>query len=1049
MSSNFSGLLLASESEVDSHRHHSRYDHDDDDGSKEHTGLLNSRRDRTADDATHRRHGNRSMVHSLYASPKLAVSQRKQASLPGSPSEDRHHGHNLVSPLFIDNMPGPWKNDSNDSTTRNSTTKLRPSSNTIIEDASPPLPWKESNHRFESGESLGTSQRFGMDAISGGAFAMPANDLPLSHSQLPSLSDTPVDTDYQGGVDAALSLSNRTELKKKRWGPKSQKSTSENITADEVPLPISELENMRSNDLSDAAVDAQPTFLQYDSPAGQETPVIELVAGRPMQKPSKESRIRSSAFGLRTLSESSNGIVSGLTSLKNSIMIPALTSSFKNNRTNGSQPNSLAASQSSLPDFVAEDPLQPSSSTSSSAFDSPSLFRSAVLGPGFEYEPVGMDNEASSLILERGYDSAAGVGHPRGRRSNAEHGPSRRFSSSSSSHRQQQPPRRRRMESQNSAAKSLSLLESEFQQLIRRQGQLSAHKIELSKELLSLYSRRNINEKRQEIAAKKEQFEDAAAAATTIAHVHERISKLEVIYAEVDRSLWACKKRQDELARSITEMHHAVMLEAENVRQAKEKEKEEYQVEAKKMRENVLNTIAAGREELEKEKSDLALGQDFLRKNEAELQERMHEETKTEQDEIDELMKKREAVRTEIQELRQKLEQLDEQDKDLSRNIGTLQQKIRSIAEQFDGKVKEVAREKRGLESRAADVRQKSAYWDKQESNSQKAAHQVEAAQEEITKAIQSITAQMHRLEDVRQLFESELSVIQKLRLEEEMFREKEAGWTMRANSLAEDLKKSEARVSEWTTKVAADQKAMQALEQEIQAAEKRVSMSEALKVLSVQRRDFKQAAQCSSEISKGREAIVQQKQELEQLLTELTGPTQDKLDELQSEHETLRTFVKGEEVALFKDIHSVTSATLLRLNAFAEKSSSVQAGSAGTVTEAEGSEGASGEVEGPKISSMLLKEMVAEIETMREVSRIRFGREETVRSSDNVQPEPQQRSSSSSVAQEEANGVDKDAEEEEKRHALERDIQAAVAEEDYDSAGEFFVGPSSITALP
>ncbi|KAF9948327.1 hypothetical protein BGZ70_002269 [Mortierella alpina] len=960
------------------------------------------------------------MIHSLYASPKLAVSQqRKQASLPGSPSEDRHHGNHLISPLFIDNMPGPWKSDSGDSTARSSTRKLRPSSSMIIEDASPPLPWQESNHRFESGESLDASQRFGMDAISGGAFAMPANEEPVSYSQhLPPVPDTPVDTNNHGSLNAAQSLNHPTEPKKKRWGPKSQTAASEHAIADAVPLTISGLENTRPSNVTDATVDAQPTFLQYDTPAGELTPAIEPITAQSMQKPSKDSRTKSSAFGLRTLSESSTGIVSGLTSLKNSIMIPALPSAFKGSRTNGSQPNSLAASQSSLLDFVTEDPPQPSSSASSSVFGSPSLFRSVVLGSGSEYELTGRGSEVNNLILERGHDSGAGVAHPRGRRSNVEHGSSRRFSSSSSSHRQQQqPPRRRRMDSQNSAAKALSLLESEFQQLIRRQGQLSAHKIELSKELLSLYSRRNINERRQEEAAQKEQFEDAAAVATTIAHVHERISKLEGIYSDVDRSLWACKKRQDELARSITEMHQAVMLEAEDLRQTKEKEREESLAEAKMMRENVLNAILTGREALEKEKSDLALGQDFLGKDEAELQERMQEETKAEQDEVDELLEKREAVRNEIKELRRKLEELDEQDKDLSRSIGTLQQKIRSIGEQFDGKVRDVAREKRKLEGRVAEMRQKSAFLDKQESNAQKAAHQVEAVHEEMTKAIQSIIVQKSRLESVHQLFESELSVIQKLRLEEEMFREKEAGWVMRANSLDEDLRKSEARISDWTSKMAANQKTVQELEQEMQAAEKRISMSEALKVLSVQRRDFKQAAQCSNEIAKGREAIIQQKQELEQLLAVMTGPTQVRLDELQSEHETLKTFVKGEEAALFKDIQSVTSATLLRLNAFVATSSSVQAGGAGVATEAEGSEQASGEGESLKLSRILLEEMVAEIESMREVSRIRFGREETVPVSDSVQQEQQQGSSSViPTAQEDAHGVDKDADEE-KRH--------------------------------
>ncbi|KAG0207569.1 hypothetical protein BGX28_001232 [Mortierella sp. GBA30] len=959
-------------------------------------------------------------------------------------------------------MPGPWKSDSNgDSTPQPSGKQHRPSSSMIIEDASPPLPWQEPSHRFLSEEDLGVSQRFGMDAISGGAFAMPASETTLIYSQqFPAPSDTSSRMGNSHITEDTLSTT-QIEAKKRRWGPKGQKTTGieseskEKDGADTGSFHSTAADKGRTlfNDTTFTENQHPTSTSLFDSSSGQQTTstssssVSETGSGKSTAKGSKKSqRSKSSTFGLRTLSGSGTTLVSGLTSLRNSIMIPALSSStlLKNEKTNAaSLSNSLTTSQSSLLDFVVDDfkPGQTTTNSASSSTMSPSLFQNAFprsvndLGSSSLY----LDNKDISPADPRAHHSIMGLGLER------------RSSTSSQRHHhhlQQYHPagRRKRMESQNSSAtKSLSRLESEFQQLIQRQGHLSTHKVELGKELLSLYSRRNMNERRQETAVKEENFEEANSAATTISQVQERILKLEGIYTETDRSLWACKKRQDELAQSIKEMHQAVMHEAEEVRQSREKEKEEFEVEMKKRHETELETIMAGREDLEKERSDLALGRDFLGKNEAELLERMEEETKTEQEELDGLMEKRETTRGEILELTRKLEQLNQQDKDLILSIGTLQQKIRLIAQQFDGKAKEVAHEKREHEHRVAHIQQKSSRLDRQEANVQNAARQAEATREEMSNAIHAIVAQQDRLEQVRLLFETELSFIQKLRLEEEMFREKEAGWTLRANSLNEDLNKSEARISQLTTKIAADQKTIQDLEREIQTGEKQISTTESVKALSVQRRDFKQASQCSSEIAKCRETITQQKQELETLLNSMQGPSQEALEKLQSEHGTLSTFVKDEEAALFKEIHSATTATWTRLSAFfSTKESGAEIKDKGDVmtnfedstTQEEGSSGdlknAATYPEVPKLSGMLLSEMLAEIESIREVSRIRFGREETAPGMLSTTL-PDASNSVAAKADEGGSGVDK----EERRHALERDIQAAVVEEDYDTAAE------------
>ncbi|KAF8941529.1 hypothetical protein BGZ58_006932 [Dissophora ornata] len=1083
MSNSFNPLSSPSSS-------NSRYlDDHEDDGSKEHTGLLSNVREGSRDEhkgssllshdisssassniKSNRRQGNKSMVHSLYASPKQSVSPRRQASVPGSPTHGYHRDHG-VSPMFISNMSKLWGNDDSDPSTNDAdgergneglTVKSRLGSSMIIEDASPPLSW-EPSHSFAPHGNLSSSQRFSMDAISDGAFAVPSGLSDLQ--QLPTLKEGPP------SINSDTNIPTPSEPKKKRWGPKGQKITPE-------PTLIDDSSNQQQQypDIPSEIRDASPvsetlgslsTTSLFETPASQPTLATEALPGQPALKMTENSGPKPSTFGLRALSGPGMGIVSGLTSLKNSIMIPALSSTvFNADRVHGSQSSSLAASQSSLLDFVADEEhpqwqSRQQTSAPSSRAASPSLLRSGLLRPGNGLASSGKDIRATDIFLEKKRDrtkqksSKSHSAGPRVHRSThglaSEHRPTSSLSSTS----QHSSFRRQRVSSQNTAARSLSALESEFQNLIQKQTQLSTHKIELCKELLSLYSRRNMNEQKQEEAAISEQFDEADSAATTIHIVQDRIQKLEGIYGETDEALWKCKKRQDELGRSISEMQQAVMQEMEQMRLTREKEKDDYQIEMKSVRESEMERIQSEREDIEKEKSDVALGQDFLRKDESELLERMEEETKTEQDELDGLVEKRNTTRAEIQELTEKLEQLNSQDRELGRSIVVVQQKIATISQQFDGKAKEVSSEKRDLERRMAEVQRKTLNLDRQESSVQQAMQEVEAAQEQIAGEIQNIISQHDRLEEVRRLFQAELAMIQKLRLEEEAFREKEAGWNMRANSLNEDMRRYEAQLESLTNKGEADQRSIKNLELDLEAAQKRISTIESLKNLSVQRRDFKQASHCSTELAKCRETISQQQIELDQLITKMNGAAQEELKTLQKEYESTRSFVRREEVNLFKEIQAVTTDILARLETLSESyvgearrdsqtgKDDKDGGLGDSKTDASNDLNTAKSTSG-QLSRLLLTEIRCEIENLREMFRIRFAREETVPTAGSqLLHDPGMRGVVDvTIAVVELDGtkgrvLSTGEDVEKQRHALERDIQAAVAEEDYDTAAE------------
>ena len=118
-----------------------------------------------------------------------------------------------------------------------------------------------------------------------------------------------------------------------------------------------------------------------------------------------------------------------------------------------------------------------------------------------------------------------------------------------------------------------------------------------------------------------------------------------------------------------------------------------------------------------------------------------------------------------------------------------------------------------------------------------------EIVQGKIHSEIQAIASQKEHLESVRKMFGDELAIIHNLRSTEESFRERKAGWSMRSGRWTQDLAKLETRIKRLTDKVAGDQSAVVELEKAIEGLEKRISQVESLKILAVQRRDFKQAS--------------------------------------------------------------------------------------------------------------------------------------------------------------------------------------------------------------
>ncbi|KAG0372185.1 hypothetical protein BGX24_000590 [Mortierella sp. AD032] len=1101
MSSSFNGVRLDSDhdddhNEEDNHRRH--LDDHEDDGSKEHTRLLqqdSSSSGSKLDRGINRRNGNRSMVQSLYASPKHSVSQRRQASVPGSPI----HAGLWDNDTIKDHQDTIVEEDRDGSSiigvhrrnsARVSAANSRPTSSLILDDATPPLPWKGPTDQFASADRLSVSQRFSMDAIAdGGAFAMPSSQPSLSESQSlpPSIFTEPQLIESSPRVTPVSTPA--AEPKKRRWGPKSQKAAA-------VEPAVPEEESMKEFAITAVATSEkgtpstedipEPLFgpQSYDSPSTAAVTVLsEPNSGRSSPMQNKVSHTgASNTFGLSALSGTGRGLVSGLTSLKNSIMIPALSSSTSagttpnngNSDRNDKTPGSMTGSQSSLLEFMEDPSSHPSfvqqrhqhtthrhnqqqtssrsSSTASSVTGSPGLFRSMFLRSGNDTEYFsGRDADGtSSMFLERKKPSATSPHHDRSRKeghhhtvrqSTFEHYPETKGTSIYQQQQQfQKHSRRKRVASQttgSAAAQSLSTHELELQQQIQRQSQLSMRKVELCKELLSLYSRRNSSEQRQEAAVKAERFEEADAATTAIVQVQDRISQLEGLFADTDRALWECKKRQDELGRKICEFHPLVLREMDDMRVKRETERDQFEVELKERRETEVGVLQGERDEIEKDRSDIALEQDFLGKNQSELKERIDDETRIDQDELDDLKEKRRANRAEIEELTRKLEELNQQDKAWALEIATVQQRIRTTEEQFGEKSKEVMHDKQKLDHRISDLQKRSQRLDRQEALLQRAVEEGEVVQGKLQGDIKAIVLQQEHLESVRKMFGDELETIQKLRVEEENFREKEAGWSMRSSRWAQDLVQMESRVRKSADRVAKDQRAFEVFEESIEDTERRVNQAESLKVLAVQRRDFKQASHYSGELTRLREMLDRQRQDLERHTNEVaTGSTQKELAGLQMEYDGLKGSQRQEQLELFKEIQKVTTETLGRLAAVCSRPTSN-----GSTAAAAADKSMDTAIKGNTASGVLLNELRSEIEGVLEVSRIRFGRETTAPSMADADGAAAATSTNAdgtasvttTTISKEESFVDK----EEQKAVLERDIQAAVAEEDYATAAE------------
>ncbi|KAG0100096.1 hypothetical protein BGZ93_004252 [Podila epicladia] len=1025
-----------------------QYEQDEvEEGEKESTGLLSS--GMTPITATNarsnmgkeRRNANRSMVHSLYESPKVAPShsQRRQSSVPGSPTV-REQGHSSTGafPSYLNNIPDLWntpseQNPQPDDEGRN------PSASFIIEDASPPLQWKEASHDFAPGGiGLGSEAspihpaRFSMDSIAGGAFAMPS-----SHTTN-SLSETTI---HEQPGSAPASTASPSEIKRRRWqSPKATKAALDSSIH-------STLASAGKSGSDPVAIHYSPAL--FDSPVVLSSPVFEKESifdindgeassgGRHKGKDRNDKRhpTKTNTFGLRSLSGS--GIVSGLTSLKNSIMIPALpTNTPKSN--SGHVSPSLSGSQSSFLEFV-EDERNDSPSISSSVNTSPSMFRSAFIqqsngqlskrGSGTSNVIVGdhySDSGQPPLRLRdklrsiKAYEAGQSL---KGRRSTFGQNPD-----------SQSPTgirHRTRTTSQSAATRSLSALELEFQQLVQRQSQLSAKKVSAYQDLQGLYSQRNQAELQQEKAASAEDFEQAGTVTKSLQIVQGRIQRLEKELSQLDKSLWEVKKKQDELGWSISTMHQAVMQEMVQMKQTREQEQADFEQAAKKAQESEMAKIHADREQLGKTKSDLVLEQDFLGKNEAELCERMEEETKVEQEELNELMEKRKVTRAEILSLTKMLEQLNQKDKEFSIKIEDVQQKIRSITQQFDTQVQQMSRERHSLDRQLSESAHRAERLDQLESNVQRHIQETAQTQTEILTEIRNIESQQAKLEWVRQEFTQELELIQKLRREEETFKEREAGWSLQTASLHEELRKHDTKIRELVAAREEDQQSLVGKELEIDAIEKRIHQLESSKALAVQSRDFKKAAASSSDIAQARAKLEQKREELKALQAKSDSgtkdPVQDELLELQAEYDDRKKQVKDDEAKLLKDMESVAGDTLNRLEKiFEESTDSRRIEGAPDLTQKDDiSSRKTKATLGNQLSRLLLKEMKAEIECALTAARVRFGREIDSFNQNGLSTIKHGKKDSEVTAQDLVH----------KRDTLERDIQAAVAEEDYDTA--------------
>lgn len=192
--------------------------------------------------------------------------------------------------------------------------------------------------------------------------------------------------------------------------------------------------------------------------------------------------------------------------------------------------------------------------------------------------------------------------------------------------------------------------------------------------------------------------------------------------------------------------------------------------------------------------------------------------------------------------------------------------------------------------------------------------------------------------------------------------------------------------------------------------------------------RDFKQASQCSSEINRHQATKKDLEGQLELLIEKLKAPMDNGLETLRQECDQVQQFVKGEEATLAKEISFAIVDTLAHLDTLAKDFSLADNDTTAAVKEGGTEAQVAGSPTAGQLSRLLLSEIRSEVELFREMSRIRFGREETV-------PTSSLSSSGGATASGHVSIGDEDQVELQRRK-LERSIQAAVVEEDYDTAG-------------
>ncbi|KAF9976823.1 hypothetical protein BGZ73_007731 [Actinomortierella ambigua] len=1054
---------------------------------------------------------------------------------------------------------------------------MNPRASLLKEDASPPLQWGGmglQHHAATDQEEL-SSSRFGIDDIAGGAFAVPSKTreqpqsmfsisstatlepLPSSGRSLskpPSGTVTSISASPPPSTHAVTSVSNSNtgQPKRRKWQSPSKAqadSTAASITNDEEYPALAGPEEASSVSRSLVATE---TSKEGDSSTTKGMASSSTSASKKFDSPhpSGSSAASSpSAFSLESLSKSRKGIVSGLTSLKNSIMIPsvhqqqqasasppstAAVGSAKTRRSlqgahdaeSGSH-SMLAQSQSSLLDHV----VHPSNDTYAEVlFDSPFLptrnsdhhrqhtggraTRSGTVTPRAHDADHGAGSSkrhgggrwgsSTSIQAKWSHEAGLGVGLPRGYQSLQHSRTQSPWTSPSSSvvlvppttagghaggNGDGGPRRSHRSGETNSALQAasqhLAAVEGEFQRLIQWQSQLLLRKAELDKELLSLYSRRNQCELKQSQAAAQEQFEEAEALRLRAHTIAERIATVEPLLAETERRLWALGQKQIELGKGVAQSQLQLIQEMKSWQQQRRTKMKQLQEREEKQQQDEMQRIATERESVEKEWSDIALGVDFLGKNEQELKDRMEEDTKAEQDQLREVLDARGKIKlymlallafeqSEIEELQQRLTQLRTKDVELEEDESRLRQKIHEMTANYDERVNEVRQERAHLDDRISDMNRKVQQLDHAKAEVEVWKQRSQRAQDDIEHEIQSLQEQQIRLTNVHAHFEHEMEAIKALFIEEETFRELKARWAMRASSLVKDLAKHEQLCQTMATKLLDDQKLLRSLEQAIERLEAQIPTLESSKILAVQQRDFKQAAYYAKEISATQEAIQSKRAELEERRKAEDEQEQSKLTQLNKDYEQLKTFAQEEEAKLAKEIEaelkslseqlvakeeSMTSIVTQNVASVEgeEKTSAIPA--AGATTDAEDTEQNGKAVpatdtlkEKPQLLlfKSLFKEKLSELEMLRELAKVRFGRQEPsarptnsalMEASTSLKGNESERPAADSKRDHDSSPKDQESDkQQEEIYRIERDIQASIAEEDYERAAELQV---------